>query len=178
VTDHAPTSPLNCPAGKWAAIKPAQVNQEFGAFAIVMNSPRYFMMDRITIELPSGQPSSFQSLDMNYVGTLHSPWSDTLDPAPYVETRVTRSTDFPSAAGNAVYELVAPNGATYVMQSYEQIIDTTLAIGDLASLGQRLRLPTGWIYRARVTVQDLVVHAPGETRARARQPREHVSAVG
>jgi hypothetical protein len=39
------------------------------------------------------------------------------------------------------------------MQSYAQIIDTTLAIGDLASLGQRLRLPTGWIYRARVTVR-------------------------
>ncbi len=58
-----------------------------------------------------------------------------------------------------MYELLAPDGSTYVMQSYSQIIDPNLSIGQLKSLGDRLNLPQGWSYRSRVLKKDLFLKA-------------------
>jgi hypothetical protein len=60
-----------------------------------------------------------------------------------------------------VFELVAPGGDTYVMQSYAQIKDPKLTIGKLASLGPRLNLPPGWRYRTRNLRHALVLRARG-----------------
>ena len=48
-----------------------------------------------------------------------------------------------------MFELVAPGGDTYVMQSYAQIKDPALTLAKLGSLGRRLKLPPGWRYRTR-----------------------------
>jgi hypothetical protein len=68
---------------------------------------------------------------------------------PYTLHSVDRSTVFTFDAGRTVYELTAPGGAVYVMQSWSQQIDPTLSQTDLATLGARLHLPAGWKYRAR-----------------------------
>jgi hypothetical protein len=47
------------------------------------------------------------------------------------------------------------------MQSYSQIRDPELEIGDLRSLGGRLDLPRGWVYRSRVLKRDLTLRAQG-----------------
>ena len=47
------------------------------------------------------------------------------------------------------------------MQAYSQIVDPTQKIGDLRSLGRRLKLPTGWRFRSRVLRRPLAVGAPG-----------------
>jgi hypothetical protein len=60
-----------------------------------------------------------------------------------------------------VYELVAPGGATYVMQSYARIRDPRLSLGDLRGLGARLTLPDGWRYRVRKLRRDLVLGVHG-----------------
>ena len=41
------------------------------------------------------------------------------------------------------------------MQTYSQVVDPTLSFDDLAGLGDRLRLPDGWSYRARVLDDEL-----------------------
>jgi hypothetical protein len=61
-----------------------------------------------------------------------------------------------------VFELVAPGGDTYVMQSYAQIKDPKLTIGRLDSLGRRLKLPLGWRYRTRKLRHALVLTAKGK----------------
>jgi hypothetical protein len=61
-----------------------------------------------------------------------------------------------------VFELVAPGGDTYVMQSYAQIKDPKLSIGKLGSLGRRLKPPPGWRYRTRELKRELVLTARGK----------------
>lgn len=61
-----------------------------------------------------------------------------------------------------MFELVAPGGDTYVMQSYAQIKDPKLKIGKLGSLGRRLTLPPGWKYRTRKLRRPLVLTAKGK----------------
>ena len=59
--------------------------------------------------------------------------------------------------GSTVYELVAPDGTTYVMQSWSQQVDPTLDEAGLAELASRLQLPSGWSYRVRVLGEALQV---------------------
>jgi hypothetical protein len=47
------------------------------------------------------------------------------------------------------------------MQSYAQIRDPDLRIGQLPSLGDRLSLPEGWRYRTRRLQHDFVLRANG-----------------
>jgi hypothetical protein len=47
------------------------------------------------------------------------------------------------------------------MQSYAQDVDPTLTIDDLEALGDRLDLPEGWSYQARVLEADSVVVVDG-----------------
>ena len=42
-----------------------------------------------------------------------------------------------------VFELISPVGATYVMQSYAQIVDPTLSIAKLPTLGDTCQLVPG-----------------------------------
>jgi hypothetical protein len=49
----------------------------------------------------------------------------------------------------------------YVMQAYAQILDPTLTIGKLRTLGRRLDLPAGWRYRTRRLTHDLALGANG-----------------
>jgi hypothetical protein len=81
---------------------------------------------------------------------------------PYVERTVQRNSEFEFRAGSEIYELLAPDGSVYVMQSYAQIVDPGLSESDLAGLGARLTLPTGWEYRARTLESPLVVITLGE----------------
>jgi hypothetical protein len=60
-----------------------------------------------------------------------------------------------------VFELVAPGGDTYVMQSYAQIKDPSLTLAKLRALGRRLKPPAGWHYRSRRLRSDLVLTVHG-----------------
>jgi hypothetical protein len=48
------------------------------------------------------------------------------------------------------------------MQSMSRHVDPNLEIEQLATLGQRLKLPPEWQYRVRTTEEDLVVPARGD----------------
>lgn len=78
-------------------------------------------------------------------------------PSPYTETTVARRNTFTWSKGRVVHELVAPDGKVYVMQSYAQIVDASLTLGQLGGLGSRLRLPGVWKYRNRRLRSDLTL---------------------
>jgi hypothetical protein len=127
----------DCPPAQWAAIDAAKIKKERDALAVIMNGPRHFMMDRVSIEHQPKPPVDFQGLMTHYLAVLHLPWRDLVDRRPYTEHKVSRRTQFAFDAGEPVYELVAPSGDVYVMQSYSQIVDPSLRMADLQNLGSR-----------------------------------------
>lgn len=151
--------PLNdCPEGRWSTLDPVAIAADQGSTLAVLNGPRHWLMDRIEKEATDGPGvvEDFGGIEMQrqasvQVGALADA------SVPYRVREVNRSTRFTFDAGSTVYELRAPDGATFVMQSWSQQKDPTLTEADLAGLGSRLQLPEGWTYAARVLAEPLVV---------------------
>ncbi len=86
---------------------------------------------------------------MRKVATIPLRHASDLATTPYTDRVVRRHTSWRWKQGRTVFELVAPGGDVYVMQSYAQIVDPKLSLKKLRRLGPRLTLPQGWRYRAR-----------------------------
>jgi len=135
------------------------LKKEWNVAAIVLNGPRYFIMDRNAIENP-GKVESFDGLDARLLAELeikiHSSKRQ-----PYTENGVLRQNRYVYDRGKNVYELLAPDSRVYVMQSYSQEVDKELNEAGLLALANRLKLPPGWKYRARTLDEDLVIQNVG-----------------
>lgn len=151
----------DCPAAAWEALDAATVQQQLGAFMVVMNGPRRWVLDDVTsFTLPTAERRTFGSLEMRLLATLRFPVSQ-LGNAAYVPRTVARDTAFAFFAGSEIYELVGADGAVYVMQSFAQIVDPGLTEAALPGLGARLALPAGWRYQVRTLTAPLEVRATG-----------------
>jgi haloalkane dehalogenase len=157
----------DCPADLWNALDLEALKTQYNATAIILNGPRYFLMDRIAASEPQGV-GNFGGLEMNLVATIQMSLTSVIadrlrghQRKPYTEHMIDRSTQWFFAPGRTVYELVAPEGKVYVMQSYAHIVDDTLTEASLTTLAQRLRLPTGWQYRVRQVDTEYVIGTPG-----------------
>jgi hypothetical protein len=148
-----------CPAAWWNAFDAADLARELGATLVVLNGPRHFLMDSVTAS--PGRVRSFHGQRLRRVAELPIRTAADLTRTPYTDRTVARGNTWRWKSGRRVYELVAPGGDVYVMQAYSQIVDPTQQIGDLRSLGPRLKLPEGWRYRTRVLRRPLAVGAPG-----------------
>ena len=147
----------DCPQADWVALDPTALAAEHGAPLALLNGPRYWTLDSIQATMQLTAPvASFGAIEMFEAATVNL-GPALPDQAPYVEHGVARETVFGFAAGSEVYELTAPNGAVYVMQSYSQQGDPTLTIDQLPTLGSRLQLPVGWTFASRVLDEDLDV---------------------
>ena len=162
------TTGLNdCPAQLWNALDPEKIAKQFGVRAVQKNGPHFWMMDSQTVEF--GEKASF--------GGLEARWAATLDPAvaeraaqgsePYQVFTPKKTQKMVYSKGKPVYELIDPDGNIYVLQAH----DEKFPIESLAKLGQQLeKLPTGWQYRTRNLMEDLVldlgpdqtIHAVGD----------------
>ena len=151
--------PLNdCPAERWERLDPAQIAADRGVSLAVLNGPRYWLVDSITKDRPGPPPEEqdFGGIGMYPQATVEI-GSLAEAAVPYVPREVERATVFTFDAGQTVYELTAPDGGTYVMQSWSQQRDPDLVEADLAGLGARLQLPAGWTYGSRILDADLEV---------------------
>jgi hypothetical protein len=150
---------------QFRALDPEDLKTTYRADAIWLNGPRRALMDAATAEfLDEGRVSDVGGIPMRTVGRVHVPNLDLFLSAqrpPYTELTVDRTTDWVFKQGQDVHELVAPDGAVYVMQSMSRHVDPDLEIEQLPTLGQRLKLPQGWQYRVRTLEDDLVVPARG-----------------
>lgn len=77
-------------------------------------------------------------------------------PEPYKEQTIHRSTEYVFSKGSIVYELISP-ALTYIMQSYAQIIDTSLTEAALPQLQSKLKLPKDWKYKSFKLDNNLVL---------------------
>jgi hypothetical protein len=151
--------PLNdCPEEQWVTLDTAAIAAAEGSAVAVLNGPRYWLMDRVEKERSPDAPvrKVFGGIEMQLQASVQiGALADAS--TPYTEHEVNRSTTFTFDAGQTVYELRTPDGSTYVMQTWSQQKDPTLAEADLDGLASRLQLPAGWSYASRVLDEPLVV---------------------
>jgi hypothetical protein len=170
------TTGLNdCPAATWQSLDPVQLAREYEVAAVYLNGPRFWALDRITAPAP-GSIAWFGGLAARRVAELPIPPG--LDPTGraggryYRDVTVRRDTEWIFRAERPVYELLAPAGPTYVMQAYSHQVDDSLTGDCLPALGDRLHLPDGWHYRARIPDRDLTLRSVAG-RARVLQDELH-----
>jgi haloalkane dehalogenase len=144
----------DCPADKWAALNPNKLKKELKATAIILNGPRYFIMDRNALRNP-GDVKSFDGLEARLLAQLEI--KSKQKRTPYTENIVDRENRYVYERGKNVYELVSPENHIYIMQSFSQEIDKSLNEQGLETLATRLKLPKGWQYRVRRIDDDLVI---------------------
>jgi hypothetical protein len=149
----------DCPTEKWASLDTAKLKKEWNVAAIVLNGPRYFIMDRNAIENP-GKVESFDGLDARLLAELEIK-THSSKRQPYTENGVQRQNRYVYDRGKNVYELLSPEGKVYVMQSYSQEVDKQLNEAALVNLADRLKLPHAWKYRTRMLDEDLVIQNVG-----------------
>ena len=154
----------DCPEEQWAKLNGDDLAQQYGAMAVKMNGPRYWVLNKIVAggATASGKIVDFGGLEMKLVAQIETKlWEGSVGDKFYTPNEVQRATTFVYLKGNMVYELTSPEGDVYRMQSYALLADPTLTIADLETLGARLELPQGWSYQARVLTEDSELKADG-----------------
>lgn len=146
-----------CPQADWDALDGGAIAKERGTILALLNGPRYWTLDEIDATVQLTAPvTTFGTIEMFRAATVDL--GPTLpQQTPYTERSVARDTVFRFKAGTPVYELTAPDGRRYVMQSYSQQIDPTMTADRLASLGEVLTPPAGWTFTTRPLDADLEV---------------------
>jgi hypothetical protein len=150
-----------CPAAWWNAFDAGDLAHELGATVVVLNGPRHFLMDSVSVPR-AGRVRAFHGQKLRRVAAIPIRTAADVAQVPYSDRVIERDNTWRWQRGRRVYELVAPGGDVYVMQSYSQIKDRGLSIGKLRSLGRRLDLPQGWRYRSRVLRRPLALGADGQ----------------
>jgi len=154
VADVYNSYPLNtCPEARWSKLVPGDLAQQNGFPIALLNGPRYWLMDTIEKEPQNSLANTDLHKTFGGIGMVRRA-SLSVGPLAVAAKKYTlhdvdRRTVFTFDAGRTIYELTAPDGAKYVMQSWSQQIDPTLEEAGLATLGARLHPPAGWTYSAR-----------------------------
>ena len=152
------TQMLNdCPQEQWQTLDADAIAKEMGAVFAKLNGPRYWLLDGLGTKVAVVEPvfRDFNGITMRRIATINL--GADYAPGSYVERKINRGAVFFWDAGKKVYELVNPDGLTYVMQARCIGVDPTISEESLDTLGDKLSLPAGWSYRVRVLSEELVV---------------------
>jgi hypothetical protein len=152
------TQMLNdCPQEQWQTLDADAIAKEMGAVFAKLNGPRHWLLDGLGTKVAVVEPvfRDFNGITMRRIATINL--GADYSPGSYVERKINRGAVFFWDAGKKVYELVNPDGLTYVMQARCIGVDPTISEESLDTLGDKLSLPAGWSYRVRVLSEELVV---------------------
>jgi hypothetical protein len=135
----------------------AQVTKDYKADGSYMSGIRYWVHDRMRLTF-ANNVCNFDGLDTRW-GANAAINAEDLSKGEqfYAYTPVTCNRTW-YYAGQPVFILDAPNGMTFVMQSYSIIVDKNQTYADLPNLGSKLTLPAGWKFRTEVLTKDLSVN--------------------
>jgi hypothetical protein len=155
------TTGLNdCPPAKWRQLDPGELARDFGVLVVFLNGPRFWTLDQIAAHA-GGDIRSFGGLQARWVAELPIPpgldLTGQTSSRYYRDITIKRETKWIFTAGRPVYEILTPDGRTYVMQAYSHIVDDSLTPDSLPALGDRLGLPQGWRYGPRIPDKDLTL---------------------
>jgi hypothetical protein len=149
-----------CPAEAWTRLDAKELEKELGAERVILNGPRYWTIDRLDgSHLLDPTPRDLHGIAMRKAGHLDLSLRDLASEGKYyVRHDVKRTTVWKFDAGKRVYELIDAERRTYVMQSYS-VQKAPQTEESLATLAERLHLPSGWSFRSRVLDAELDVLA-------------------
>src|SRR3954453_4197861 len=148
-----------CPSAWWRRFDAGSLARELGATFVLLNGPRPFLMDSATAS--TGRLRAFHGQRMRKVATIPIHSAAELVQTPYTDRTIKRTNTWRWNRGRQVFELVAPGGDVYVMQSYAQIKDPKLTFARLPVLGKGLNPPLGCHYRVPILRKPLVLRARG-----------------
>ena len=153
----------DCPAELWDKVDVEAMMEKYGAIKVIMNGPRYWVLDGMAVgdESPYREHVKIQSFIPGMQAQLGAQISgDNFGEQTYTVQNVRRWTTWMYKAGNEVYELTDDQGNVYIMQSY--LDSSGLKIDDLAKLGEKLKLPEGWSFKARTIDEDYALVSSGD----------------
>lgn len=150
----------DCDPAAFEAIDAAAVARQFGARRVFKNRPRYWVVSELSSHQKAHpeEVEDFGGVTARKVAVVQLGARMRDRPVQYEPTTVERDTRYSYAAGRPVFILDDPDGTSWVMQAYAQIVDPDLTLADLDALGARLKLPDGWRYRTATLSGALVVH--------------------
>ncbi len=153
----------NCPAPLWDKLTVHGIRKQFDAFWVKLNGPRYWTLDGVIGQGNStdGPLVNIGGIEFKQRANIESYIWKGMGRKLYTENVIHRDSIWIYNPHTEIYELIAPNGNVYVMQSYSQIVDSHLQMSDLKNLGQRLKLPKGWKYQVRQLNKKLEVKTLG-----------------
>ncbi len=132
------------------------LKEQYHVLAAFKNGPRLWTLDWIEVEM--GNELDFEGMKARWVN-----WLDlkglSLKPgeAAYKNITVGRHTKFGFNQGTQVFILEDAEGNPWVMKSMSLITRPDQKFEDLGTLGNRLKLPSGWKFRAPVLDKDLIL---------------------
>jgi hypothetical protein len=146
--------------GRWKALNPEALKEEFKVAAVFKNGPRFWVVHK-TFVLKAGKMSTdkrdFGGIEAFYAATVKLPPDFRKGLVAYQEGAIARDTPYMFSKGKPVFLLIDPNGGTWVMQAYSHIVDNSLTLESLSTLDRKLKLPQGWQYRVKILDRDLTV---------------------
>lgn len=150
----------DCPQEAWMTLDAASIRTETMSTMAILNGPRYWIISGFeSAMIPDPTVRYFGCVPMRIGGRIQLPFAGAaMLTMPYNPRTILRSTTVIFASGARVSELVDPMGRIFDMQSYStQRMPQTEE--SLTTLGERLTLPAGWMYRSRVLAADLRITA-------------------
>ncbi|MEM9717997.1 MAG: haloalkane dehalogenase [Bacteroidota bacterium] len=159
---YASFSHNDCPDADWFALNEEELKDEFNMVDVRLNGPRHWVINKVeggTTDGSSGfdKVFSFGNIEMGLSAQIQGRSAEDF----YQDSEVQRTTVYTFSAGNEIYKLVNPQGEEYIMQSYSRKVERDQSIDDLASLGSRLNLPSGWSFRVEVLEEDFLLVTEG-----------------
>ena len=147
-----------CPADKWQAMDVAEIADNHGAKAAQLNGPKFWVADDQTIEL--GETKTIGGIDARYGATLPvSALGAGEGSEPYTVFTSSKKQSFVFKAGRPIYQLVDPEGHTYILNAY----GADVRDGDPANLAEQLSPAEGWSFQLVIPESDLIVEAATDT---------------
>ena len=140
------------PQELWVKLDAEKMAEAYGAKTVILNGPHYWLINKMEGrgKTSKGKVVNFGGIEMKLVATLSSNiFSGTVGDKLYTDNEVKRETTYRYFKDNMVYELTSPKGEVYRVQSYAQLGD----------LGERLDLPEGWSYKAKILNQNSKMEA-------------------
>ena len=159
---YASLSHNDCPDPDWFALNEEDLKTEYGMVDVRLNGPRHWVINKVEGGTPDGSSGfnkvvSFGNIEMSLSAQVQGRVAEDY----YLDSEVLRTTIYTFSAGNEVYKLVNPQGEEYIMQSYSRKVDQNLSIDNLASLGSKLNLPSGWSFKTEVLQEDFLLVTEG-----------------
>ncbi len=147
-----------CPDDLFKAIDVTKLAEEHGADKAQLNGPHFWAMDDQTVGM--GETKTFGGIDARYAATLPlSAVGSGQGADPYKPYTSAKQQTMIFKAGSPVYELVDPEGNTYILNAYGAEVKD----GDPANLANQLNPAEGWSFKVSTPTEDLNIEGSTDT---------------